>query len=250
VINHPEETKMNFRTAALLASAVLWAAPAWSATIHGGFEDTVAGDYDYNDLVYSLSGSGLSVNPDGASLFTQPLLNGSAGTNGLNDGLFWNNDSSDGANYGVGFCIYGGGACNGGVGLDPSADYIAASNNNTTGSANHITFADNGTVDINIAMSISADADTLGWYSTANPSVIHMLGGIGAYSFNPGGTFGLVGSNATETFYSDTEAGGVQDAVSHFAFFTDPTPEPATFLMLGVGGVVLGGLRRAGFPGK
>lgn len=254
---------MKLTTAALLAAATLFVAPAWSGTIYGGFEDTVGGDYDFNDLLYSLSGSGLSINLNGASLFANPTLNGVSGIVsppgfGLTHTPFWNNDSQDGGNYNVGFCIYGGGACNAGVGLDPSADYIAA-DNTATGSANDITFSDTGTVVINVVMTITADTDTLGWYSTANPLVIYMLGGIGGYSFNPGGTFGLVGFNGADTFYSDTAAGGVQDAVSHFAFFTDsvsstsvnPTPEPSTFLMLGAGIAVLGGLcRRPGFCNK
>ncbi len=84
---------MKLTTAALIGAAMLVAAPAWSATIYGGFEDTVGGDYDYNDLVFSLSGSGLSINLNGASLFAEPTLNGATGTLGLNGTPFWNNDS-------------------------------------------------------------------------------------------------------------------------------------------------------------
>jgi hypothetical protein len=234
-------------TTATLAAAMILAAPAWSATIYGGFEDTVNGDYDYNDLVFSLSGSGLSINLNGASLFAEPTLNGATGTSGSNGTPFWNNDSGDGANYNVGFCIYGGGACNGGVGLDPTADYIAASSTKT-GSANNITFTDTVGTTSNVTLSITADTDTLGWYSTSSPGTIHMLGGVGTYNFNPGGTFGLVGLvSGGPTFYSNTGAGGTQDpnnGVSHFAFFTNATPEPSTFLLFGAGFLALGSLRR------
>ena len=235
-------------TTAALGAAMLLAAPAWSATIYGGFEDTVNGDYDYNDLVFSLSGSGLSINLNGASLFAKPTLNGATGTQGLNGTPFWNNESSDGANDNVGFCIYGGGACNGGTGLDPSADYIASSNTSKTGSANDITFTDNGGVSANVTLTITSNTDTLGWYNTSTPGTINLLGGVGTYTFNPGGSFGLVGEvNGSTTFYSNTAAGGTQDpnsGVSHFAFFETPTPEPSTFLLLGAGFVALGSLRR------
>jgi hypothetical protein len=239
---------MKFTTAALLGAAMLLAAPAWSATIYGGFEDTIGGDYDYNDIVFSLSGSGLSINLNGASLFAKPTLNGATGVYGLNGTPFWNNDSQDGANDNVGFCIYGGGACNGGTGLDPSADYIAASATKT-GSANNITFTDTVGTTANVILSITAVTDTLGWYNTSTPGTINFLGGVGTYSFNPGGNFGLVGEvNGTTTYYSNTAAGGTQDpnsGVSHFAFFTNAAaPEPSTFLLIGAGFVALGGLRR------
>jgi PEP-CTERM motif len=195
--------------------------------------------------VFSLSGGGLSINLNGASLFAKPTLNGATGTNGLNGTPFWNNDSGDGANDNVGFCIYGGGACNGGVGLDPTADYIAASST-TTGSANNITFSDSGGVNTNVTLSITADTDALGWYSTASPGTIHLLGGVGTYTFNPGGNFGLVGQvNGTTDFYSNTAVpGNTADTVSHFAFFTNATPEPSTFLLFGAGFLTLGSLRR------
>ncbi len=235
-------------TTAALGAAMLLAAPAWSATIYGGFEDTVGSDYDYNDVVFSLSGNGLSINLNGANLYAEPTLNGATGSYGQNNTPFWNNDSYDGANDGVGFCIYGGGNCNGGTGLDPSADYIASSNTSTTGSANNITFTDSGSVNTSVTLSITSNTDTLGWYNTSTPGTINLLGGMGTYTFSPGGTFGLVGEvNGITTFYSNTAAGGTQDpngGVSHFAFFESPTPEPSTFLLLGAGFVALGSLRR------
>ncbi len=88
---------------------------------------------------------------NGASLFAEPTLNGATGTLGLNGTPFWNNDSQDGANDNVGFCIYGGpaGSCKGNAALDPSADFIAAANTKT-GSANNITFTDAGGVSSNV----------------------------------------------------------------------------------------------------
>ncbi len=72
-----------------------------------------------------------------------------------------------------------------------------------------------------------------------------MLGGVGTYTFTPGGNFGLVGIvNGSTKFYSNTAAGGTSDSVSHFAFFENATPEPSTFLLFGAGLVALGATRR------
>jgi len=236
-------------TTAALGAAMLLAAPAWSATIYGGFEDTVGGDYDYNDLVFSLTGSGLSINLNGANLYAEPTLNGATGTYGLNGIPFWNNDSRDGAKENIGYCIYGGGNCNAGVALDPGADYVASSNTSKTGSANDITFTDSGTVGAAVTLHIAADTDTLYWYNVSTPGTLTAINPMGSletsFTFTPNGTFGLAASNGSQTFNSNTSASNnTMDSVSHFAFFVTPTPEPSTFLLLGAGFVALGSLRR------
>lgn len=249
---------MKLKTVALIGASLLLAAtPSWSATIYGGFEDTVGGDYDYNDLVFSLSGTALTMIAPGASLYAKPTLNGGTNMVGAHNGVpFWNNQSADGASDNVGYCIYGGGTCNGGTGLDPSADYLAASSNgstSTTGSANNVTFSVDGGVSTNVSITITSDHDVLGWYSTSSPGTIHWLDNTGpvtgTFTFAPGGTFGLVGNNddamGGNTYYSQTADGNASDTVSHFAFFENAsTPEPSTFLLLGAGFLALGGIRR------
>ena len=109
-----------------------------SCTIWGGFEDTVAGnsDYDYNDLVFSLTGNGLTLGTIGGTaagsqtggLFAKPTatLNQGDASGSLAAPPFWNNPSQDGTGgKNVGWCIYGGGAC--GAGLAPNDAYAAAS---------------------------------------------------------------------------------------------------------------------------
>src|SRR5215831_16720930 len=123
-----------FLTGSARADVMLSTCASGTCTIWGGFEDTVTppngSDYDYNDLVFSLSGAGLTLNTvvgDGA-LFAKPaVLNSGSGTATPNAATpFWNNPSLDGAGgFNVGWCIYGGGSCNGGVGLAPADLYAA-----------------------------------------------------------------------------------------------------------------------------
>jgi len=96
-----------------------------AGTVFVGYKDNAGAtvDYDYNDLIFSLTSNGLQMNSTGLWQF-KPALSGDAYTAanaGLQNTPFWNNTSYDGAQMGIGWCIYGGGNCNGGVGLDPSA---------------------------------------------------------------------------------------------------------------------------------
>lgn len=209
-----------------LAVAFCLTTPLWASTttIYGGFEDTTGSgsDYDYNDLVFSISGNGLTLNSTGQWFNPSGLVLGTSGS------PFWNNASSDGPNYNIGYCMYGGGSCNGGVALDSNGDYLATS---TGGSVNDVYFSlpsVGSGVDTTITLSISADTDTLGWALVSNPTVVHALGGVGSYSFTPGGNFELVGIvNGSTDYYSDSGSG-----VSQFAFFAS-TPEPSSFMLLG-----------------
>ncbi len=241
-----QATKNFGRLALALAIAATGVINADASTFFGGFEDTTGAgsDYDYNDLVFSLSASTLQLNSTG-SYFSQPaVLNGATGSYGQTGSPFWNNESQDGANYNVGFCIYGGGNCNGGTALDPGAKYLAASTS-TTGSANDVTFSvASGSVSTVVYLAITADHDTLGWYNTSTPGTVTYFGGVGNYSFTPTGSFGLVGNNGSQTYYSNTAAGGTSDDVSHFAFFANPVPEPATMGLFGSALIGLAMLRR------
>src|ERR1700712_4080181 len=77
------------------------------------------GDKDYNDLVFTLSGSGLKLNSSGTlSNPTSPNNNGAP---------FWDNLSGDGAGKNFGNCLYTAtpNACTGGAPINPSAQYLS-----------------------------------------------------------------------------------------------------------------------------
>jgi hypothetical protein len=225
----------------LLGATALLATPTWADNVYyAGFEDSVSGDYDYNDVVMALSGDGITLHTSTGMLFSKPTL----GTNGQ---PFWNRSSGDGAKYNVGYCMYGGGNC--GSGLAPSDEYLAlASDGIDPVDDVFFTVTNTGSVSSPVDMHIAADTNLIGWYLVADPTVIHWINSTGHqtgnFSFDPTGAFGLVGNNhggkGGETFYSQTSAGGTQDPFgSHFAFFgnlIDPptaVPEPGSVILLG-----------------
>ncbi len=217
---------------ALLGLAALLTTPMFGSTYFGGLEDWNGLDYDYNDVVFSLKASNLELHSS-AKWFTEPTL-GTSGT------PFWNHASLDGPQDNVGYCIYGGGTCNGGAALDAGAKYLA-SNKTSTGSANNVTFTASGEVVLNIAMQITDAKNVFGWYLLSNPTTVNWLdpnSTDGLYSFDPGGAFGLVGKNDTYTYYSQSNYGSA-DSVSHFAFFNQPAaagaPEPGMFGLMSLG---------------
>lgn len=218
---------------------MLLTAPTWADNVYQvGFEDLVNGDYDYNDIVFSLSGDGITLQTSTGQWSSNPTL----GTNGA---PFWNHASWDGAQYNVGYCIYGGGNCNGGTGLASTDEYLATSGG---GPVNDVYFTVSGTTSVSstVSLHIAGDTDLVGWYSIGDPSVIHWINSAGSqtgnFSFDPTGSFGLVGNNDAgkggQTFFSQTTIAGTQDPFgSHFAFFgEDPpssVPEPGSVILLG-----------------
>ncbi|HZS56318.1 MAG TPA: PEP-CTERM sorting domain-containing protein [Bryobacteraceae bacterium] len=215
---------MKFMKAGVCALAFFLAAPIWATTIWGGFEDTTghSADYDYNDLVFSISGNNLALktaNNDGVWFGTSGLVLGTSGT------PFWNNASLDAQKDNVGYCMYGGGTCNGGVALDANGAYLATAGRD---SVNDVYFSVNGGVDTQIVLKISADNDSLGYELLNDPThTIHSI--TSGVAFTPGGNFELVGRVAGGGTYLSDDGRGV----SQFAFFE--TPEPATTGLLGLG---------------
>jgi hypothetical protein len=229
-------TKWMFLGAALLLIAPIWADNVYYA----GFEDSVGGDYDYNDLVLSLSGEGLQLIP------SSPFAWSSEPTLGTSGSPFWNRLSLDGTNENVGNCIYGGScpAPAGAAGLAPGDKYLATTAGG--GPVNDVYFTVDGSVSPSVLLHIAGDTDLIGWYLLSDPTAIHWINSAGEQtgafsSFDPGGAFGLVANNhdgvGGNTFYSQTGIAGATDDSfgSHFAFFGNPStiPEPGTVMLMG-----------------
>ena len=230
---------MNLHKLSLIGAALLLSVPAFANTYYGGFEDLVGGDYDYNDIVFTLSGSGLTLNTSDGHWYNKPTL-GTSGT------PFWRNTSGDCPDKNIGFCVYGGGNC--GAGFSATAQYLADSNTSHTGSADIVTFSagSNQKVAANISMEITAGNDLLGDYNASDPSKVYWLskpGQIGAFQFAPTGAFGIAAQNVYgQIFYSQNSFDCAKDSVSHFAFFGDAAaaPEPGAMGLMAGGLITIG----------
>jgi hypothetical protein len=234
---------MNLKKILLTGATLLLAAPMFASTYFGGYEDlSKNSDWDYNDIVFSLSGSGLSLHTSDGAFYSKPVL----GTSG---DPFWNHASYDGANYNVGYCMYGGGNCNKGVGLNPEGSYLA-DKTNTAKAANHVYFTVDGSVGADIFLKIAGMNDVLGWYDfNGHYGIINGGGASGTFAFHPTTAFELFGTNITGYNNGNPQYGNVYYSLncdpnepSHFAFFA--TPEPGTMSIMGLGLVAVGTLFR------
>ncbi len=236
---------MNFKNLSLVGATLLLSANMFATSIHtptntyfGGFEDTVSGDNDYNDVVFSLSAMGLTLNSSG-KFYAQPALDNSGNP-------FWNNSSYDvpSNSYNVGYCIYGGGACNNGTALDPGAKFLASSNSPKS-SANDVTFSANGTVTLSLILSVASNTDYIGYYTDGKAKILGTAGN--TYTFTPGNdAFGLFAYDASKNtyYYSQSAYDRSDDDTSHFAFFSSTAPEPGMMGLVGAGLVSVGAFFR------
>ncbi|HVT93935.1 MAG TPA: PEP-CTERM sorting domain-containing protein [Bryobacteraceae bacterium] len=208
-----------------------------------GMEDggaaSVEGQGDFNDMIFSLVGSGLTLNSLTGQWNAAPNLS-TTGT------PFWNNTSGDGAGQGVGYCIFGGGACTLPGGTPSNGGYLGAGAGGS-GQVTDVLFSSGGgevTATLLAKITAWASTDTIGWYDPNDPSgTLHTIFSgpmttSTVITFDPSATFGLwtMGSDGSgPVYYSNT------NDMAHFAFFSSlETPEPGSILLMGLGILLLG----------
>ncbi|MEQ1884034.1 MAG: PEP-CTERM sorting domain-containing protein [Bryobacteraceae bacterium] len=248
--------------ALLLLPATAGAETFFADSFYVGVEDinTPCGsnsDCDYNDVIFSLAGAGLSLH-SGGMLFDpfQPDNSGSP---------FWNNLSNDSAHANFGNCLYSSGANNtcgpndsSASPIAPNAKYLASAGKGSV----DFYFSTDGQVTVTFLASIAAIPDrNLLYWCPAGTSVsggpgstcqkIGINGSNATATFTPGGAFDLVLYRSSSAgglvgpYDSETGVGGVANSsTNHFAVAFTPVPEPATLGMAGAALAILGLWRR------
>lgn len=206
-----------------------------------GVEDAIGGDYDYNDLIFSLTGSSsVTLYGDSGSALFAPV----SAVNPLTSTppAFWNNESGDGAGLNYGQCLYNNPtACNGP--FAPTASYLAESG---TQASSQFYFGTGGTVTLDLLANITAnknDINGLEWCleGTTTCNAITFVSGVA--TFTPTGNFDLALNNGSVTFDSNLSSFVADGGIDHFAVAVG-TPEPGTLAIVGTVLVGLGVLRR------
>lgn len=231
---------MKIRNFILTGAAMLLASPIFASTYYVGFEDLSAtkgstSDFDYNDLVFSLSGANLTLKTTDGKWYSNPTIN-------QNGDPFWDKVSWDGDKKNIGYCIYGGGNC--GTALAPGSQFLA-DKTGTNKTADDVYFSNSGSVAATVYLSITSAKDTLYWYKTSGGPLNQINTTPGTYAFNPMGDFGLAAYNANTKmlYYSQLSRCDDPNDPAHFAFF-QPTPEPGTMGAMAGGLILLGSIYR------
>ena len=205
-----------------------------------GMEDAIGGDYDYNDLIFSLTGSStVTLEGDSTSALFPPV---STVTPTSAPPAFWNNNSGDGAGVNFGQCLYNNPtACNGP--FAPTASYLAESGTQTS---SQFYFAGGGTITLNLLANITANANDitgLEWCLEGTTTCSSITFTAGIATFTPTGNFDLALNNGSATFDSNLSNFVADGGIDHFAVAVG-TPEPGTLAVVGTVLVGLGILRR------
>jgi hypothetical protein len=222
---------MSFKHSFFLGAVLLCAQAVYGATYFVGADDFPGLDYDYNDVIFSMAGNGLSLHSAGTWFAGPDMAKGSS--------AFWNRPSLDGPDMNVGYCIYGGGAC--GAPLASNLKYLTDASASTQKAPGDVFFSTAGTVTLQVAYQFTADQDVLGWYSLSSPGVVHPLNpnaNSGTFTFTPGGLFGITLANAQGDLYYSQAKFGTQDQYAHFAFFgteMSDAPEPGMLALVALG---------------
>lgn len=220
-----------------------------SSVYYGGLEDIVGNtgvekNGDYNDLLFKLTGPNLTLVSGDGQWFTMIAPN--------EDGSpYWDNVSADGSHMGVGYCLTRTGGCLAlAAPAGPNLQYLALPGG--SGQPLNFSFTSIGQDAAAFLLEISAlsSNNTIGWYDTTDPlnrGVIFsgaQTSGASA-TFTPSASFGLWAYNGSSEFRSQTALGSVDQRQQHIAMFQVPgqqdvtTPEPASFVMLGAGLVLV-----------
>jgi hypothetical protein len=231
-------------------------------TYYIGLEDQYPNsDYDYNDLIFTLTGNNqVTLNastPSGTPTFSAPIVPNNTPP------PFWDNFSLDSTlppfnpNDNFGECLYvtGNGCTAGGNPLAPSAYYL---NDGSGGQVNFSFSAPVGTlITLNLLAAVNdTPTDVMDLYicypdpAVTNCNLISPSGG--TYLVGGDGTFDLAFYNpkTTDLFDSNlntnaafSSVGGLTDSgIDHFALAM--TPEPGTLAVVGTVLVGLGLIRR------